>query len=124
MSNVATFLMEPFDIMLHATEEGVESLQSRFVTWLRTLNAPARFLCWQMPVTLQDKIDNLNQSAQETNDPQCARLLMEYRRYMASSFDTPVIEGAFPALFDGRYEVRDTPFWHLAPLGRPGGRPF
>jgi hypothetical protein len=40
-----TFLIEPFDIMLHATEEGVQSLQARFSTWLRTLREPARFVC-------------------------------------------------------------------------------
>src|SRR5258708_711677 len=42
---------------------------------------------------------------------------------MGSTFDTPVIEASWPALFEGRYELRDTPFWHLAPVGRPGGRP-
>ena len=42
MSTVRTFLIEPFDIMLHATEEGVQSLQARFSTWLRTLREPAR----------------------------------------------------------------------------------
>ena len=44
MSEVRTFLIEPFDIMLHATEEGVQSLQARFSTWLRTLREPARSL--------------------------------------------------------------------------------
>ena len=43
MSNVHTFLIEPFDIMLHATEDGVQSLQARFATWLRTLNTPSPF---------------------------------------------------------------------------------
>src|SRR5690606_36080337 len=155
MSEVHTFLIEPFDIMLHATEEGVAALQARFSTWLRTLNTPARFVCWQMPATLDEKINALSRAAQETGDPQRAHLLMEYRRYyeqlddsaeyqralcgiavwsdqnpralaggMASSFDTSVVEGAWPALFNGRYESRDTPFWHLAPAGRPGGRPY
>lgn len=155
MSNVHTFLIEPFDIMLHATEEGVQSLQARFATWLRTLNSPARFVCWQMPATLDEKINHLTRTARETKDPQRAQLLMEYRRHyeqlddsaeyqralcgmavwseqnpralaggMSSSFDTSVVEGIWPALFDGRYEIRDTPFWHLAPVGRPGGRPL
>ena len=30
MTNARTFLVEPFDIMLHATEEGVQALQARF----------------------------------------------------------------------------------------------
>jgi hypothetical protein len=42
---------------------------------------------------------------------------------MGSAFDTPVTEAAWPALFDGQYQLQDTPFWHLAPTGRPGGRP-
>ena len=152
---VRTFLIEPFDIMLHATEEGVQSLQARFSTWLRTLREPARFVCWQMPATLNDKINSLSRKAQEVDDAQRRALLMEYRRHfessttapntsgrcaawrcgatripralaggMASAFDTPVVEGAWPSLFEGRYEIRETPFWHLAPAGRPGGRPY
>ena len=57
MTDLQTFLIEPFDIMLHATEDGVNSLQARFATWLRTLSTPARFVCWQMPATLDDKIN-------------------------------------------------------------------
>jgi len=155
VSKVRTFLIEPFDIMLHATEDGVQSLQARFATWLRTLNTPARFVCWQMPATLDTKINDLSRQAKETGDAQRAQLLMEYRRYyeqlddnaeyqralcgmavwsdqnpralaggMGSSFDTLVVEGAWPALFEGKYEIRDAPFWHLAPVGRPGGRPL
>ncbi|MEQ8672507.1 MAG: hypothetical protein RIC84_04740 [Aggregatilineales bacterium] len=150
-----TFLIEPFDIMLHATEDGVQTLQSRFGNWLRTLTTPARFVCWQMPATLEAKISTLSQTAFDTDDHQRARLLMEYRRHyeqldesaeyqqalcgmavwsdqntralagaMSSAFDTPVFEGAWPALFSGKYELRDAPFWHLAPTGRPGGRPL
>ncbi|NUQ07314.1 MAG: hypothetical protein HUU31_25785, partial [Anaerolineae bacterium] len=55
MTNARTFLIEPFDIMLHATEDGVSALQARFSTWLRTLSGEARFLCWQMPATLDAK---------------------------------------------------------------------
>ena len=35
-----TVLIEPFDLMMHATEEGVNTLQSRFSAWLRTLGTP------------------------------------------------------------------------------------
>jgi hypothetical protein len=155
MSDVRTFLIEPFDIMLHATEEGVQSLQARFSTWLRTLRELARFVCWQMPATLDDKVSALSRKAGEVDDPQRRGLLMEYRRHfeqldssaeyqralcgmavwsdenpralaggMTSAFETQVVEGAWPALFEGRNELRESPFWHLAPVGRPGGRPF
>src|SRR5690606_41585004 len=40
---------------------------------------------------------------------------------MLSAFDTPVVEAPLPPLFEGRYELRESPFWHLAPVGRPGG---
>ncbi len=151
-----TFLIEPFDIMLHATEDGVNALQARFSTWLRTLGDEARFLCWQMPATLDAKIEALNDVASAVVDDGRRRdLLVEYRRDyermnrsaeyqralcgmalwsdgnpralaggLSSAFDTPVSEAAFPALFEGRYELRDRPYWHLAPSGRPGGRPY
>jgi hypothetical protein len=157
--SVQTFLIEPFDIMLHATEDGVQSLQARFATWLRTLATSARFVCWQMPATLDEKINRLSRLAQETDDTRRRGLLVEYRRHyeslndnaeyqralcgmavwndqtspvssralaggMASAFDTGVTEGDWPGLFEGHYELRESPFWHLAPTGRPGGRPF
>ncbi|MFZ2881104.1 MAG: hypothetical protein WA009_16300 [Phototrophicaceae bacterium] len=155
MNPACTFLVEPFDIMLHATEEGVNALQARFSTWLRTLREPARFVCWQMPATLDDKISRLSRLSQDVDDAQRRLLLMEYRRHfeslndsadyqralcgmalwneenppalasgMSSAFDTPVAEAAWPALFTGRYEIRDGAFGHLAPAGRPGGRPL
>jgi hypothetical protein len=155
VTQLRSFLIEPFDILLQATEDGVNALQARFSTWLRTLSGEARFLCWQMPATLDGKIAALDAAEIETDDKQRRTLLVEYRREyermnagaayqralcgmalphdgnpralaggLSSAFDTPVTEAAFPALFDGRYELRDRPFWHLAPVGRPGGRPF
>lgn len=53
--------------MLHATEEDVQSLQARFATWLRTLNTPARFVCWQMPATLDEKINRLSREASQAD---------------------------------------------------------
>src|SRR5512141_2928302 len=76
-----TFLVEPFDIMLHATESGVQALQNRFGNWLRALTGPARFACWQMPATLDGKIASVSQAAHETRDPRRAKLLTEYRRH-------------------------------------------
>jgi hypothetical protein len=152
---VRTFQIEPFDIMLHATEEGVQTLQARFATWLRTLPGPARFFCWQTPASLDEKIAQVSRAARETSDQRRAALLMEYRRHyerleaeadyqrtlcgmalwsdempralaggMLSTFDTPVVEAPLPPLFEGRYELCESPFWHLAPVGRPGGRPL
>ncbi len=151
---VHTFRLEPFDITLHATEEGVASLQSRFANWARTLSGPARFVCWQMPATLDDKIAAVGQTLSTTDEVQRAQLLMEYRRHyeslqadaayqralcgmalwsehnpraqaaaMTSAFDTAVSVAEWPALFEGQYALREKPFWHLAPTGRPGGRP-
>ena len=81
MTDAHSFLIEPFDIMLHATEEGVNTLQARFATWLRTLNTPARFVCWQMPATLDEKINTLNHSVKHIEDARRRELMMEYRRH-------------------------------------------
>lgn len=155
MNTPHTFLIEPFDIGLHATEAGVTALQTRFSTWLRTLTDPARFLCWQMPATLEGKIAALDEAAHETDNAQRRALLVEYRRYyewlnthaqyqralcgmavwsdanpralaggMQSAFDTAVTSAAFPPLFTGEYALQERPLWHLAPHGRPGGRPL
>ncbi|NJO53996.1 MAG: hypothetical protein HC829_03390, partial [Bacteroidales bacterium] len=61
MSAVRTFLIEPFDIMLYATEDGVASLQARFATWLRTLSDPARLLpAWSAcPPRLHERVEAL-----------------------------------------------------------------
>ena len=154
--NVQTYLMQPFDIFLHATEEGVTSLQSRFSNWLRTLNGPARFVCWQMSASLDAKVEAVIAAAKAAqSDAQRSALLMEYRRHyeglqeqaqynrmlcgmalwshshsratgaaMSTAFETPVTPDRWPALLNGRYVLRETPFWHLAPVGRPGGRPY
>ncbi len=78
-----TLLMEPFDIGMHATDAGVEALQTRFTNWLRGLNTPARFVTWLMPATLDEKISRLSQTARDLNSADRVRadLLMEYRRH-------------------------------------------
>jgi len=150
-----TILIEPFDLMMHATEDGVNALQQRFSAWLRTLDGPARFLCWQMPASLDAKIDSVTQTARQTQDRSRAEMCMSYRRHyenlqanaefqralcgmvvwtdeadstvangIASAFDTVAVEADLPPLFEGRYALREAPFSHLAPIGRPGGRPF
>src|SRR5207302_955490 len=43
---------------------------------------------------------------------------------MQMAFDTSVYEGNWPPLFHGGYRAIDSPFWHLQPEGRPGGRPL
>ncbi|KAB2902471.1 MAG: hypothetical protein F9K27_16640 [Anaerolineae bacterium] len=150
-----TVLIEPFDLMMHATEDGVAALQQRFSAWLRTLDGPARFLCWQMPADLNAKIEEVTQTARQTDDRARAEMCMSYRRHyerlqedaefqralcgmvvwsdeaggtvangIASAFDTLAVEADLPPLFEGRYTLREAPFSHLAPVGRPGGRPF
>src|SRR5450631_226701 len=78
-----TFLIEPFDIGMHSTTAGVTALQMRFANWLRSVSVPARFICWVMPATLDDKISQLSFTAREVGhtDPVRAQLLMEYRRH-------------------------------------------
>ena len=66
--------------MLHATETGVQALQTRFGNWLRALDVPARFACWQIPATLDEKIAQVSRLGRETDEPRRAGLLMEYRR--------------------------------------------
>lgn len=75
-----SFLIEPFDIGMHSTEIGVMGLHTRLTQWLRTLTTPARFGCWLLPATLNDKIDRLSALAHHTADPTRTALLMEYRR--------------------------------------------
>jgi hypothetical protein len=43
---------------------------------------------------------------------------------MNASLESYTIEGQWPSLIEGRYRVKSTPFGHLAPIGRPGGRLF
>jgi hypothetical protein len=150
-----TFLLEPFDIGMHRTETGVASLQTRFAGWLRSLSGPARFVCWLMPATLDNKIATLSYTAREVvqTDPVRSELLAEYRRHfellqgmadyqrsicgialwteenanalarsMSAAFEAPASESQWPPLFEGQYRVRNTPFGHLTPIGRPGGR--
>ena len=77
MNPVRTFLIDPFDITLHESEDGVQALQARFATWLRTLSTPARFLCWQMPATLDPKITELAAIEDESSDTQRRDLVIE-----------------------------------------------
>src|SRR5262249_25969151 len=83
-----TFLVQPFDLMLHDTPQGLAALQSRFAGWLSGLEGPARFACFQVPATLHDKIAQVNRAARETDDEQRRALLMEYRRFYESLQDS------------------------------------
>src|SRR5579859_2664017 len=80
-----TFEIDPFDIMMHATDAGVRALQSRMAGWLSTLTGPARFVSYQQPATLNPKIQAVRQEAQRlaatTPDHPCVELLTEYRRF-------------------------------------------
>jgi hypothetical protein len=65
--NPHTFLVEPFDMMIHATPEGTGTLQLRFANWLRGLSDPARFLCWQVPADLSAKIGEVSAAARSAD---------------------------------------------------------
>lgn len=156
-----TVLIEPFDIVLHGTPEGLQALQNRFSLWLRGLQGPSRFVTWQMPADLSPRIEALVESASVAEEPQRHSLLMEYRRHyeqlqqeadyqravcglavwldanessrtlarsVSGSFDTLAVEAPWPALFQGDYALCEPGGgyrgWHLAPVGRPGGRPL
>lgn|SRR5574341_4223 len=153
-----SYLVDPFDIMLHAEEEALYSLQAKFSAWLQAQSDPIRLVTWHVPTSLQALIEWTVQTAAEIEDPWRRARLMEYRRFYetldqsgsyqqaicgfaiwteenqqpnsialatASAFDTQVYEAAWPPLAVGQYELRQTPyFWHLAPVGRPGGRPY
>src|SRR5579864_2614240 len=144
--------------MMHATDQGVRALQSRIAGWLSTLTGPARFVSYQQPANLEEKIARVKEEAQrlaatEPTNPR-VELLTEYRRFyetlqheadyqrsssymllwsddhpralatgMSAALDTLVRPvDALPPLFEGRYTLKNAPFWHLTPVGRPGGR--
>ena len=61
------FLLQPFDLMLHDTPQGLAALHDRFAGWVSGLEGPARFACFQVPATLNDKITSINRVALETD---------------------------------------------------------
>jgi hypothetical protein len=73
--------LEPFDISLYATEEGLRSLQQRFSLYLRGLVQPARFIAFQTPANLAERIFYIAQRASRASDAEKRGLLHEYRRF-------------------------------------------
>jgi hypothetical protein len=55
--------LEPFDISLYATAEGLRSLQTRFSLYLRGLSHSARFIAFQTPANLSERIYYVGQKA-------------------------------------------------------------
>ena len=76
-----TVLIEPFDITLHDNAGGLHALQQRFSLWLRGVQAPTRFITWQLPADLTPRINALIELERTVTDPQRLNLLMEYRRH-------------------------------------------
>jgi hypothetical protein len=76
-----TLLLEPFDLLLHDTHEGMQALQTRLALWLRGLAQPARFVTWQIPADLSPRIESIRKTFLTTEDELRASLLMEYRRH-------------------------------------------
>jgi hypothetical protein len=146
--------VEPFDIGLHCTEEGLAALQARFTGWLSGLAEPMRFGCWLIPATLDGKIGALSRLARDVHDrnPQRAALAMEYRRYFEelqenADYQRSICGFALWADTSAKSLVRsiDATFgaytveaqwpalfegryrvngWYLEPEGRPGGRMY
>jgi hypothetical protein len=154
--------LEPFDISLYATTEGLRSLQTRFSLFLRGLAHPTRFIAFQTPADLSERIYAVGQAATRTPSAERRTLLHEYRRFYESLqaqaqyqrstcgmiFWAEVGENpatlaraasagfevagslvpALPAVLTGQYQLAmphaDCPYWHLRPIGRPGGRNY
>jgi hypothetical protein len=76
-----TAYLEPFDISLYATEEGLRSLQTRFASYLRGVSHPIRFFAIQTPADLSERIYYVGQKARRTGDAERRAVLHEYRRF-------------------------------------------
>ena len=73
--------LQPFDISLYATEEGLRSLQNRFSMYLRGLTGPARFMALQTPANLSARIHYVGGKARVAPTPEGRTMLHEYRRF-------------------------------------------
>jgi Cdc6-like AAA superfamily ATPase len=73
--------LEPFDISLYATREGLNALQSRFASYLRGLTHPARFIAFQTPANLSERIYYVGQKANRATETEQRAMLNEYRRF-------------------------------------------
>jgi hypothetical protein len=76
-----SFLIDPFDIMLHAEEQALYSLQARFGAWLQAQSDPVRLVTWHVPTSLHELIDWTVQLASDIEEPWRRARLMEYRRF-------------------------------------------
>ena len=160
---VATAIeLQPFDISLYATAEGLRSLQQRFSMVVRGLAHSARFIALQTPASLTERIYYVGQKAGRTADDEQRVMLNEYRRFYeqlqvsanyqrsqcglvlwADKSENPVslarglgagfevasqLTDALPAVIAGRYDLSapdiTCKYWHLKPVGRPGGRHY
>jgi len=153
-------LLEPFDISLHGTDEGLRGLQNRFAMWLRGFNGPLRFVTWQIPADLSPRLTYIKEMSDAAAEAGRRELLMEYRRHYemlqaeaqyqrtmcglaawtepgesahslarsaTAALDTLAVDALWPPLFTGEYKLCEPGGgyrgWHLAPVGKPAGRP-
>lgn len=154
--------LQPFDISLYATAEGLRSLQTRFALYLRGITQPMRFMSLQTPANLAERIYYVGQRASRASHETQRAMLNEYRRFYellqtqahyqrsdcglvlwADASENPLTlaraaGGGFevpahtlphlPAALRGQYQLGapDTSckYWHLRPIGRPGGRNY
>ena len=77
----SSFLIDPFDLLLHGEEGALFALQGRFAAFLRALDGPARFAAWHMLASLRPLIDWTVAEAARTTNPWRTGILMEYRQW-------------------------------------------
>jgi hypothetical protein len=154
--------LEPFDISLYATTEGLRSLQNRFSMYLRGIPHATRFIAFQTPANLSERIYYVGQKAARTLDAEQRAMLHEYRRFYeilqsqanyqrsecslvvwadpseSASTLARAAGGGFevysqvtevlPPVLRGKFQLcapdSSCKYWHLRPIGRPGGRNY
>lgn len=122
-------LVKPFDITMYSDErgEGVMALQSRYSSWLRGLPGPARFICWQVPADLTDKIHEVTFRAKGETEALRRKMLAGYRRFYqelneTADFQTSIcgitiwtdekeraVAGSVASTFDTQVAIADFP---------------
>lgn len=77
-----TIALSPFDIHMHCTEASLRQIQSRFATFLRTLDGPSRFTVFYTPTSLQtlvkwtiEEAGQASQAARQVDTSHARRLI-------------------------------------------------
>ena len=103
--------LQPFDISLYATEEGLRSLQNRFSMYLRGLSGPARFVALQTPANLSARIHYVGGKAGRAESPvkraSCTNTAVSTRNCRRR----PPISAATADWYCGPTRARTRPHW-------------